>query len=192
MGDLGPDEWGRAGTPGARADRFRAAGACRWRASSGGASLRRLRGSVALTQPAPLPPPPEWLVYCRLGLINGRAPPRGHQMARDSGHHLQQQRSVSSGGRCVPSDGLSADVRAEVRGALGLSPREFEVALSLVDGLSRNATAMRMKCSKHTVDTYTRRIFAKLGVNSRTAVVGHLVSAVASSVEVARKLGPID
>ena len=47
-----------------------------------------------------------------------------------------------------------------------LSDREREVLRAMVDGLAKKEIAERLDLSIHTVDTYTRRIYKKLHVNT--------------------------
>jgi len=47
-----------------------------------------------------------------------------------------------------------------------LSDRERDVLRALVDGLAKKEIAERLEISIHTVDTYTRRIYKKLHVNT--------------------------
>lgn len=47
-----------------------------------------------------------------------------------------------------------------------LSEREREVLRAMVDGLAKKEIAERLEISIHTVDTYTRRIYKKLHVNT--------------------------
>ena len=47
-----------------------------------------------------------------------------------------------------------------------LSEREREVLRAMVDGLAKKEIAERLEISVHTVDTYTRRIYKKLHVNT--------------------------
>jgi DNA-binding CsgD family transcriptional regulator len=53
------------------------------------------------------------------------------------------------------------------RASQQLSDREHEVMALVCDGASNLQAALRLKISTHTVDTILRRIFAKLGVNTR-------------------------
>jgi DNA-binding CsgD family transcriptional regulator len=48
-----------------------------------------------------------------------------------------------------------------------LSPQERQVLAHMADGLTYSAIARRMQISRHTVDTYFRRIRAKTGVRNR-------------------------
>jgi DNA-binding CsgD family transcriptional regulator len=52
-----------------------------------------------------------------------------------------------------------------------LSPREGEIAHMVARGLTNRAIASALEISLWTVSTHLRRIFAKLGVNSRAEMV---------------------
>ncbi len=53
----------------------------------------------------------------------------------------------------------------------GLSEREKEILQLMVSGLIKKEIADRLTLSVHTVDTYLRRIYEKLEVNTRTGAV---------------------
>lgn len=53
----------------------------------------------------------------------------------------------------------------------GLSEREKEILQLMVTGLIKKEIAERIHLSVHTVDTYLRRIYEKLEVNTRTGAV---------------------
>jgi len=53
----------------------------------------------------------------------------------------------------------------------GLSDREKEILQLMVTGLIKKEIAERLSLSIHTVDTYLRRIYEKLEVNTRTGAV---------------------
>jgi len=55
-----------------------------------------------------------------------------------------------------------------------LSPREREIVRMVSEGLPNKVIADVLNISCWTVSTHLRRIFAKLGVNSRAAMVAHL------------------
>lgn len=55
-----------------------------------------------------------------------------------------------------------------------LSPREMEVARLVAQGLPNKVIAAVLEISTWTVGTHVRRLFAKLGVNSRAAMVSRL------------------
>ena len=73
--------------------------------------------------------------------------------------------------RCVlvrrPPDPDRADVV--------LSPREREIARMVAKGYPNKVIARVLEISSWTVSTHLRRIFAKLGVSSRAAMVAHLL-----------------
>jgi DNA-binding CsgD family transcriptional regulator len=52
--------------------------------------------------------------------------------------------------------------------AFGLSPREVEVARSLLAGRTEGETAAELQISNHTVHHYAARLYAKLKVANRT------------------------
>jgi DNA-binding CsgD family transcriptional regulator len=55
-----------------------------------------------------------------------------------------------------------------------LSPREQEIARMVAKGYPNKTIAAVLEISTWTVDTHLRRMFAKLGVNSRAAMVAQL------------------
>ena len=59
---------------------------------------------------------------------------------------------------------------------MALTPREREVALFVVDGLSDREIAERMCLSHHTVSQYVKRIYRKLDVASRVALTRLLLA----------------
>jgi DNA-binding NarL/FixJ family response regulator len=58
--------------------------------------------------------------------------------------------------------------------ALSLSPREREVARMIAKGYPNKIVASVLEISVWTVSTHLRRIFAKLGVTSRAAMVARM------------------
>jgi DNA-binding CsgD family transcriptional regulator len=56
-----------------------------------------------------------------------------------------------------------------------LSPREAEVARMVARGYPNKTIAAVLEISSFTVSSYLRRIFAKLGVNSRAAMVALVI-----------------
>jgi DNA-binding CsgD family transcriptional regulator len=56
-----------------------------------------------------------------------------------------------------------------------LSPREAEVARMVAQGYPNKTIASVLEISSFTVSSYLRRIFAKLGVNSRAAMVASVI-----------------
>ena len=59
----------------------------------------------------------------------------------------------------------------------GLSPREYETVGHLVQGFTSKEIAQRMNISPYTVKTYIRLIMVKVGVSTRSGIVGKLVRA---------------
>lgn len=60
---------------------------------------------------------------------------------------------------------------APKQGDYGLSDREKEILQLMTTGLIKKEIADRLTLSVHTVDTYLRRIYEKLEVNTRTGAV---------------------
>lgn len=56
-----------------------------------------------------------------------------------------------------------------------LSPREQEIARMIAEGHPNKTIAAVLEISSWTVNTYLRRMFAKLGVTSRAAMVAKLM-----------------
>lgn len=56
-----------------------------------------------------------------------------------------------------------------------LSAREHEIARMIAGGHTNRTVAVILDISTWTVDTHLRRIFAKLGVRSRSAMIARLV-----------------
>lgn len=75
------------------------------------------------------------------------------------------------GYRCV----LIQEPEAELGDRAALSPREQEIARMVAKGFPNKMIARVLDISTWTVGTYLRRIFAKLGVTSRAAMVAALL-----------------
>jgi len=60
------------------------------------------------------------------------------------------------------------------RGAVALSPREREIVRMVAQGRQNKVIAAVLNISSWTVCTHLRRIFAKLGVTSRAAMVAKI------------------
>jgi DNA-binding CsgD family transcriptional regulator len=56
-----------------------------------------------------------------------------------------------------------------------ISPRERTIARMVADGYPNKVIALNLRISTWTVSTHLRRVFAKLGVGSRAAMVAHLM-----------------
>jgi DNA-binding CsgD family transcriptional regulator len=80
------------------------------------------------------------------------------------------------GGALVTVLELDPERPGRLAGALvALTPREREVAALVVDGLADREIAQRLYLSRHTVSQYVKRIYRKLGVDSRVALTGLLL-----------------
>jgi two-component system, NarL family, nitrate/nitrite response regulator NarL len=58
--------------------------------------------------------------------------------------------------------------------AVNLSPREFQIARLVAEGLPNKQISNQLGISAATVSTYLRRMFAKLRVSSRAAMIAQL------------------
>ena len=81
---------------------------------------------------------------------------------------VRSQRSETGNGNTVLSDGNEATFGE------ALSPREREIARMVARGYPNKTIAAVLEISPFTVNTYLRRVFAKLGVPSRAAMVNVL------------------
>lgn len=78
--------------------------------------------------------------------------------------------STSEDAPTSASSDISAEARARLEHALGLSPRELAIAFKVMDGCTTSQVAIALGCSPHTVDSHLRRVFAKLGVTNRVSM----------------------
>lgn len=63
------------------------------------------------------------------------------------------------------------------QGVATLSPRESEVLRHLVEGCTHDQVARRIGISRHTVDTYVKRVRSKLGARNKAQLVHAALSA---------------
>ena len=90
--------------------------------------------------------------------------------------HGYSSRLPREGGALVTVLELDPEQPGKLAGALvALTPREREVAALVVDGLADREIAQRLYLSRHTVSQYVKRIYRKLGVDSRVALTGLLL-----------------
>jgi DNA-binding CsgD family transcriptional regulator/GAF domain-containing protein len=85
--------------------------------------------------------------------------------------HGYSSRLPREGGTLVTVLELDRETAGRAAGALlPLTAREREVAGLVVDGLGDREIAERLHLSRHTVSQYVKRIYRKLGVDSRVAL----------------------
>ncbi|MGH2358540.1 MAG: response regulator transcription factor [Candidatus Limnocylindria bacterium] len=86
--------------------------------------------------------------------------------------------------RCVVST-TSGESRAHTAGEASrlLSPREREIARMVANGYTNKAIAKVLEISSWTVSTHLRRVFGKLDVGSRAAMVARLLETPPTTVD---------
>jgi DNA-binding NarL/FixJ family response regulator len=101
---------------------------------------------------------------------------------RESGARLVEAIHAVTAGYCVGPGGTDAQPVVERLQSAGpqLSEREEQVLRQISCGLTHGQIATRLRISPHTVDTYVKRIRAKLGVGNkaeltRAALLGGVV-----------------
>lgn len=92
----------------------------------------------------------------------------------DAGELLRAIREVARGRRFLASGIAQNMALAGLDGAGspfdGLSPREMEIALMLVQGMRQDDIAKRLSLSAKTVNTHKARLFEKLEINDNIAL----------------------
>ncbi|MEZ4298001.1 MAG: helix-turn-helix transcriptional regulator [Polyangiaceae bacterium] len=74
--------------------------------------------------------------------------------------------------RLVPADQPANQTTVAPAGSIEpLTPRETQIARLVADGFVNKEIASKLSISEWTVSTHMRRIFAKLGVETRAAMV---------------------
>ena len=68
------------------------------------------------------------------------------------------------------------EVPSQGRTIVQLSPREREVAVALVEGMSSKQIAVRLSLSPRTIDMHRERLMRKFGVHTTTALLGKLLA----------------
>ena len=91
----------------------------------------------------------------------------------------------------VDMDGIQYTLlRCEVKDEFRLSPREREIARLVADGHPNKCISAILEISSWTVATHLRRIFAKLGVGTRAAMVARLMElGLVGKVQQSRSVG---
>ncbi len=98
------------------------------------------------------------------GALNGRAAQGLNAASRSNGHT-----SRPAGQRHGAGAGAGADAPA----SLGLSARELEVMSLIAGGHTNGEIAAHLFLAEKTVKNHVRRIYSKLGVDSRPAAIAH-------------------
>ncbi len=65
---------------------------------------------------------------------------------------------------------------SHIASSLRLSPREFQIVRHVFDGAKELTIAEDLKLSGHTVHTYFRRLYRKLGVGNRCELIVRVVA----------------
>jgi DNA-binding CsgD family transcriptional regulator len=95
---------------------------------------------------------------------------------------------VLDGFRCV----VTRVAEEPVTAGLQLSPREMEIARMVAKGHPNKAIAAVLEISSWTVSTHLRRMFAKLGVSSRAAMVARVLEQKPPAVAPERREPPVE
>jgi DNA-binding NarL/FixJ family response regulator len=77
---------------------------------------------------------------------------------------------------------LSYDAWKTIANSLRISDRELEIIQGIFDDRKELAIADELKISMHTVHTHLERLYRKLGVSSRVALVLYILSEYLSSI----------
>jgi len=83
--------------------------------------------------------------------------------------------------RLVPVDAAEESGAAAPSAAELLTPRELQIVALVAEGKVNKQVADVLRISEWTVSTHLRRIFAKLGVDTRAAMVSRCVGAIPNS-----------
>lgn len=84
-------------------------------------------------------------------------------------HNALRNRAFGDAPEALDEDKLSSDYK--------LSPREIEVARLIFDGMHNAEIAERLFVSEITVKKHLQNMYAKLGVNTRTALINRVLTA---------------
>jgi two-component system, NarL family, response regulator LiaR len=99
----------------------------------------------------------------------------GYLSKTSRGQQVIQAVRAAAGGETVFSGSIGASVARRALGgdASTLTPREMDVLRAAARGLANKQIATELGMSARTVQTHLTRVFAKLGVSSRTEAVLH-------------------
>ncbi|WP_433389466.1 LuxR C-terminal-related transcriptional regulator [Micromonospora sp. KLBMP9576] len=101
---------------------------------------------------------------------------------------VQAVRAVTAGSRSRPGDAEPPPAGEQTAAGCHLSEREQQVLRQIARGLTHGQIATRLGISRHTVDTYVKRIRAKLGPGNkaeltRAALLGRMLDAPPPTVD---------
>jgi DNA-binding CsgD family transcriptional regulator len=94
--------------------------------------------------------------------LNGEAVSNGHSGL-----------STSRGGLSTSRGGARGEAGDDEQASLGLSARELEVMSLIAGGHTNGEIAAHLFLAEKTVKNHVRRIYSKLGVDSRPAAIAH-------------------
>jgi DNA-binding NarL/FixJ family response regulator len=97
----------------------------------------------------------------------------GYLLKDAGGDQLVSAVRAAARGEAMLAPSVAARLVARMRepAAAALTPRETQVLQAVADGLSNPAIGARLYITEATVKTHLLRVFAKLGVDDRTAAV---------------------
>lgn len=106
-----------------------------------------------------------------ISAVNGDANVNGHSIGRNGAAATRGQGGPFGPGSSEdPPDGLGA---ADEQATLGLSARELEVMSLIAGGHTNGEIAAHLFLAEKTVKNHVRRIYSKLGVDSRPRAIAH-------------------
>jgi DNA-binding CsgD family transcriptional regulator len=101
--------------------------------------------------------------------LNGGAVSNGHSGISTSRDGLPTSRGGLSAGR----GGTRGEAGDDQQASLGLSARELEVMSLIAGGHTNGEIAAHLFLAEKTVKNHVRRIYSKLGVDSRPEAIAH-------------------
>ena len=109
----------------------------------------------------------------------GRLVHRLAEIARSAGATVEEPDEAGEGVLLdVETDGIRCvliDVPSATAPVVALSPRERDIARLVAQGYPNKSIAAMLEISPWTVSSYLRRIFGKLGVHARSAMVARVL-----------------
>lgn len=100
-------------------------------------------------------------------------------LASSNGNGAQKKTSDQSGGLLVVMlERKSNEVvmLAEISERFGLTAREIETVQFLLEGFTSKEIAQRMKISPNTVKAFVRLVMVKMGVSTRSGIIGKIIA----------------